>query len=82
MKFFIRTRPFDLLNFDESKFLNNLKKTIITFENESPNQNYNVLSNKFLEVVSVHAPLKTKIVRGNDVPFVDKQLRKFIPEPG
>ena len=65
-------------NFIESKFLNNLNKTIISFENENPNQDYNVLSNIFLEVINVHAPLKTKIVRGNDAPFVDKQLRKAI----
>ena len=65
-------------NFDESKFLNDLNKTIITFDNENPNQNYNVLSNRFLEVVNVHAPLKTKIVGGNEGPFVDKQLRKAI----
>ena len=36
------------------------------------------MSNRFLEVVNVHAPLKTKIVRGHDAPFVDKQLRKAI----
>ena len=36
------------------------------------------MCNRFLEVVNVHAPLKTKIVRGNDAPFVDKQLRKGI----
>ena len=65
-------------NFNESKFLNDLNKTIITFDNENPNQNYNVFSNRFLEVVNVHAPLKTKIVRGNDAPFVDKQPRKGI----
>ena len=47
-------------NFDESKFLNDLNKNYITFDNENPNQNYNVLSNRFLEVVNVHAPLKTK----------------------
>ena len=65
-------------NFIESKFLNDLNKTIISFDNENPNQKCNVLSNRFLEVVNVHAPLKTKIVRGNDAPFVDKQLRKAI----
>ena len=65
-------------NFIESKFLNDLNKTIISFDNENPNQNYNVLSNRLLEVVNVHAPLKTKIVRGNDAPFVDKQFRKAI----
>ena len=36
------------------------------------------MSNRFLEVVNVHAPLKTKIVSGNDAPFVDKQLLKAI----
>ena len=37
------------------------------------------MSNRFLKVVNVHAPLKTKIViRGNDAPFVDKLLRKAI----
>ena len=65
-------------NFIESKFLNDLNKTIIPFDNENPNQNDTVLSNRFLEVVNVHAPLKTKIVRGNDAPFVDKQLRKAV----
>ena len=65
-------------NFDGSKFLNALNKTSITFDNENPNQNYNVLSNRFSEVINVHAPLKTKVVRGNDAPSVDKQLRKAI----
>ena len=37
------------------------------------------MSNRFLKVVNVHAPLKTKIViGGNDAPFVDKLLRKAI----
>ena len=48
------------------------------FDNENPNQNYNVLSNRFLEVINVHSPLKTEIVRGNDAPSIDKQLRKAI----
>ena len=61
-----------------SKFLGDLNKNVITFDNEIPNQNYNVLSNRYLEVVNVHASLKTKIVRGKDATFVDKQLR----EPG
>ena len=68
--------------FNESHFLNDLNKTIITFDNENPNQNYNVLSDRFLEVVTVHTPLKNQIVRGNNVSFVHKQLRKlFILEP-
>ena len=64
-------------SFIESKFLYDLNKTIISFDNENPDQNY-VLNKRFLEVVNVHTPLKTKIVRGNDAPFVDKQLQKTI----
>ena len=42
-------------NFDESTFLNDLnKKTIITFDNQNPNRNYNVLSNRFLVIANVH----------------------------
>ena len=65
-------------NFIESKFLNDLNKAIISFDNENPNQNYNVLRNRFLQVVNVHVPLKTKIVRDNDDPSADQQLRKSI----
>ena len=39
-------------NFYESKFLNDLNKTIITFDNENPNQNYNVLSTKRISLIS------------------------------
>ena len=39
---------------------------------------YNVLSDRFLQVVNVHIPLKNQIERGNNELFVDKQLRKTI----
>ena len=47
------------------KFSKDLNKNIFTFDNKNPNENYNVLSNGFLEAVNVHAQLKTKIARGN-----------------
>ena len=54
--------------------------TIITFDNENPNQNY-VVSNWLLDVV--HAPLKTKTIRGTDAPFVVNNSEKlFIAAPG
>ena len=43
---------------------------------KSPSRNYNVLSNTFLEIVDVHTPPKTKIVRHLDALFVGKQLGK------
>ena len=41
-----------------------------------PNQNYNLLTNNFLGIVNKHAPLKKKIVRGNDVPFMKSEFQK------
>ena len=70
-------------NFDGSKFLNALNKTSITFDNENPNQNYNVLSNRFSEVINVHAPLKTKVVRVmTHLLLINNSEKLFIPEPG
>ena len=36
------------------------------------------MSNRFLEVVNLHASLKKKIVRSNGTLFDDKQLRKVV----
>ena len=65
-------------NFDEFNFLNNLMRTIITFDNGNLSQNHSVLSSRFLEVVNVHTPLKMNIVIGSDLLFADKQHRKAI----
>ena len=39
---------------------------------------YKSFSNTFKATVNKHAPLKEKIVRGNNVPFMTKELRKAI----
>ena len=53
-------------------------RTIITFDSGNLSQNNSVLRSRCLEVVNVHAPLKTSIVISSDALFVDKQLRKAI----
>ena len=40
--------------------------------------NYANFEEKFLEVLNKHAPIKTKVVRANDKPFMTKALRKAI----
>ena len=56
-------------SFDKVGFLKNasnlLKKT-----------NYTEWENQFLRVLNKHAPLESKVVRGNTKPFVTKTLRK------
>ena len=40
--------------------------------------NYNYLTCRFLSIVNKHAPLKAKVIRGSNVPFIDKKLKKEI----
>ena len=43
-----------------------------------PNQNYQCLTKTFLTIVNKHAPLKKKIMRGNQAPFMTKEFQKAI----
>ena len=40
--------------------------------------NYKSFSDVFHNIVDKHAPLKEKIIRGNNAPFMTKDLRKAI----
>ena len=40
--------------------------------------NYNYLICRFLSIVNKHAPLKAKVIRGGNAPFIDKKLKKEI----
>ena len=42
------------------------------------NNKYQPFENAFLKVLDMHAPIKKKIVRANDVPYMTKALRKAI----
>ena len=54
------------------------KNTNFDFLKSDPNQNYNLLTDKFLGFVNKHAPLKKKFVRGNNVPFTNSEFQKDI----
>ena len=47
-------------------------------ETYDPNENYNFVTEKFLDVVNRHEPLKNKTLSGNQAPFIIKELRKGI----
>jgi len=38
--------------------------------------NYDAFEKMFLSTLNLHAPLKTKIIRGNHAPYMNRQLRK------
>ena len=53
-------------NFNEEKFLSDVKEADFSLETSNPDENYSVLTNVFSNIVNIHAPLKKKILRGND----------------
>ena len=80
---FIRLRPRVITyrhykKFDENVFLNDLRKLEIKLDEQNSESSYSLISNKFLEVLKKHAPLKKKVLKGNHSPFVSKEFQKAI----
>ena len=65
-------------NFNESDFLCSLKKANFDFLKNDPNQNYNLLTDKFLGIINKYVPLKKKFVRVNKAPFMNREFQKEI----
>ena len=60
--------------FSEDSFINDL------FENlqENPTSDFMSFETKFNSILDKHAPIKQKVFRGNDKPYINKSLRKEI----
>ena len=65
-------------NFNEKNFLEEVKNTDFRFNSDDPNENYELITNVFSNIVEKHAPLKKKFLRGNQAPFMTKEFRKAI----
>ena len=59
-------------------FLKDVKNTNFCFNSADQNENYEIITDLFFKSVNKHAPLKKKFLRGNKVPFINKELRKAI----
>ena len=78
---FAKAKPKEILcrsykHFDNTRFRDDLKKELY-----SDNNNINVYSyfeKTFLKVLNNYAPMKKKVVRANEVPYMTKALRKAI----
>ena len=62
--------------FDKEKFREDLKNKL-NLETENGTK-YQLFEKTFLEVLERHAPLKRKLLRANEVPYMTKALRKAI----
>ena len=63
-------------NFDENAFKNDLNQFEEIDDSKDPNVLYNDFLSFFQKNVNKHAPMKQKLLRGNDKGFSDKNLRK------
>ena len=83
---FIRQKPIkiqyrDYSRFDADKFLQQLNDEIYgtsTGSEDCPDIAYNTLAEKFCNAIKKHAPLKNETIRGNQAPFINKELAKAI----
>ena len=63
-------------HFDENVFLTDLDTELSKLNFNNPKHDFSKFANKYLKVIDKHAPIKTKITRGNDACFMTSDLRK------
>ena len=57
-----------------------LKNCDFSLKTDNPNENRDFLTNTFFKIVN-NAPLKKKLIKGNQGPFMTRNLwKEFIPE--
>ena len=67
-------------NFDENKFCRDLDQILIKGDVNKAKDPYTKLTNILYNTLEKHAPLKSKTVRGNQAPFMNKELSKTVIE--
>ena len=67
-----------LQEFNKTNFLNNVRNCDITLKTVDPNENFDFLTNTFINIVNNLAPLQKKFIRGNQAPSMPRNLRKEI----
>ena len=64
--------------FDEKRFLHDLQNKNFSMSSNDPSVNYKSITENFSEAIDKHAPLKKKLVGGNQAPFINRDFRKAI----
>ena len=64
--------------FNEQEFLEDVKNTSVCFNSDDPHGNNELTTDFFSKIVNKHAPLKKKLLRGKQAPFINKQFRKTV----
>ena len=62
--------------FDKQNFVHELDQRLVTGDIYKTKDSYSKLTEIISEVLEKHAPTKSKIIRGNQAPFMNKKLSK------
>ena len=65
----------DYKNFNEQDFKLELRSKL---EVDVVDANYETFHNVYLNVLNKHAPIKTKVIRGNQAPYITQAYRKAV----
>ena len=65
----------DYKNFNKTNFRQELRMNITEMRAKN---SYDIFESVFLRTLNKHAPIKSKVIRANDKPFMTKALRKAI----
>ena len=63
-------------NFVPENFLKDVKQAKFECNETNPDKSYDQLTTDFRNIVDKHAPIKTKFLRGNNAPFMNRELKK------
>ena len=63
-------------NFNETNFVCELDQKLIQGDIYKTENSYSKLTEMFSDVLEKHAPTKSKTIRGNQAPFMNKELSK------
>ena len=64
--------------FDPKKFLKGVKKAVFEYHTHNPDKSYDIMTSTFRNLVEKHAPLKSKVQKGNSAPFMTPELSRAI----
>ena len=65
-------------NYNHNNFRRDFQKLMQTYSETGEDINYDIFEKSVLEILDKMVPLKTKYLRGNHQPFVNKELSKAI----
>ena len=79
----IRSKPKKIFyrnykNFNANSFLSDVENAKFCCNTGDPDLNHENLVGTFKSIIDKNAPLKQKVLRGNEAPFMNKELKKAI----